>query len=275
MDDQNWIRPFTAADHTHFPNEASQTAVCDDSLHAFTIGKGDERWGWSAVFTIPGLDDIYAIDGFVQPDKRRRGAGSQLLHHLAGAMGDGQLSYAVETTDCAAAHFFRANGFYVEHEEWGLVHNNKQQRITRIITKKANLQVAPTRTTAIQWFLQLYDATFAPHGWNQPFTADEVEHLLEDRADLLFLMEDEQPIGFAWLKLEGGVGEIEPIGVLPAYQGKGNGRFLLQTAIKQLYERGATQVKIGVWCENETAVLLYKSVGFHHRETLTYYALDL
>ena len=275
MDEQNWTRPFIAEDITYFPDGELKTAVCDDSLHAFTIGKGDERWGWTAVFTIPGLDDIYAIDGFVQPDKRRRGAGSKLLHHLAGAMADGQLSYAVETMDCAAAHFFRANDFYVEHEEWGLVHDDKQQRIAQISTKKECIQAAPTRTTAIQWFLQLYDAIFAPHRWNQPFTADEVEHLLEDRADLRFLMEGEQPIGFAWLKLEDGVGEIEPIGILPAYQGKGNGRFLLQTAINQLYERGATQVKIGVWRENETAVLLYKSVGFHHRETLTYYALDL
>jgi len=275
MDEQKWIRPFIADDLAHFPDGEWKTAVSHDSLHAFTIGKGDTRWGWSAVSTIPGLDDIYAIDGFVLPDKRRRGAGSQLLHHLAGAMGDGQLSYAVETMDCAAAHFFRANDFYVEHEEWGLVHDDKRQRITPIITRKECIQTAPTRVTATRWFLQLYDAIFASHRWNQPFTADEVEQLLKNKTDLHFLMEGMQPIGFAWLRMEDGVGEIEPIGVLPTYQGMGNGRFLLQTALNHLYEQGATQVKIGVWRENETAVLLYKSVGFHHRETLTYYALDL
>ena len=275
MDEQKWIRPFIAEDITHFPDGEWQTAVCHDSLHAFTLGKGDERWGWTAVFTIPGLDDIYAIEGFVQPHKRRRGAGSHLLHHLAGAMGKGQLSYAVETTDSIAAHFFRANKFYVEHEECELVHDNKQQRIARKNTKKVTIQPASSWIAAIQQFLQLYDAIFSPHRWYQPFTMVEMGRLLLDTADILFLMDGEQPIGFAWLRMANGVGEIEPIGILPAYQGMGNGRFLLQYAINTLYERGATQVKIGVWRENETAVLLYKSVGFHHRETLTYYALDL
>ena len=275
MDEQKWILPFIATDSAHFPDGEWKTAVSNDSLHAFTIGKGDERWGWTAVYPIPGLDGIYAIDGFMQPGKRRRGAGSQLLHHLAGVMASGQLSYAIETEECAAAHFFRANNFYVEHEEWGLVHDNKLQRPTHIITKKAPIQTIPTRITAIQQFLRLYDAIFSPHRWYQPFTAAEVEQLLEDEADLLFLMDGGQAIGFAWLRMEDGVGEIEPIGVLAAYQGMGNGRFLLQYALKRLYERGATQVKIGVWRENETAVLLYQSVGFHHRETLTYYALDL
>jgi len=275
MDEQIWKRPFIAADSAHFPDGEWKTAVFNDSLHAFTIGKGKERWGWTAVYPIPGLDDIYAIDGFVQPDKRRRGAGSQLLHHLAGVMADGQLSYAVETTDCAAAHFFRANNFYIEHEEWELVHDNKLHRITQIITKKEQVQTIPTRIAAIQQFLRLYDAIFAPHRWYQPFTAIEVEQLLEDKADFHFLMEDEQPIGFAWLRMEDGVGEIEPIGIVPAYQGRGNGRLLLQYALNHLYERGATQVKIGVWRENETAVTLYQGVGFRHCETLTYYALDL
>lgn len=272
MNGQKWIRPFIAADSAYFPDGEWKTAVSNDSLHAFTIGRRNEPWGWTAVYTIPGLNNIYAIDGFVQPDKRRRGAGSQLLHHLAGVMADGQLSYAVETVDSIAAHFFRANSFYVEHEEWGLVYDGKLQQLGN---ETAKIQLPPTRTAAIQQFIQLYDAIFAPHRWYQPFTAEEVEQLLADTTDLHFLIEDGQAIGFAWLRMEGDVGEIEPIGVLPTHQGRGNGRFLLQYAISQLQERGAKQVKIGVWRENETAVLLYQSVGFRHRETLTYYALDL
>ncbi len=103
----------------------------------------------------------------------------------------------------------------------------------------------------------------------------EMDSLLSDKADILFLMHDNQPIGFAWIQLEDGMGQIEPIGILPAYQGEGNGRFLLQTALNQLHKRGAAQVKIGVWRDNETAVSLYQSIGFRHRKTLIYYALDL
>ena len=141
--------------------------------------------------------------------------------------------------------------------------------------KKVTIQPASSRLTAIQQFLRLYDAIFSPHRWYQPFTMSEMAQFLLDKADILFLMDGTHPIGFAWLRLSDGVGEIEPIGVLPAYQGMGNGRFLLQTAVNQLYDRGATTVKIGVWRENETAVSLYQRIGFRHHDTITYYALDV
>ena len=273
MDKQTWIRPLTADDRIYFPDEGWQMAASENAPLAFTLGKGEERWGWIAIYAIPGLTGIYDLDGFVQPDKRRRGVGSQLLHHLAKVMGGGQISYAIKEIDSIAARFFRANNFYVEHEEWMFVHDGTRQHPAA--ANNRTIRPAAAQTAAVHQFLQLYDDIFSSYRWYQPYRDFEVEFMLTDITKMLFLMQAGQPVGLAWLHLLFDVGEIEPIGILPAYQGRGNGRFLLQTAINHLYDRGAATVKIGVWRENETAVALYKSVGFHHHKTVTYYALDL
>ncbi len=51
---------------------------------------------------------------------------------------------------------------------------------------------------------------------------------------------------------------IEPLGILPAYQGRGYGRLLLQLVLRELAARGAKKVEIGTWRDNEAAVHLYR-----------------
>ena len=80
--------------------------------------------------------------------------------------------------------------------------------------------------TAVAHFLTLYDSSFAPHPWYQPYTADEVEAKLVQPEDLLFFCGQGQPIGVSWLHLDGETGRIEPVCILPSVQGVGNGRLL-------------------------------------------------
>ena len=96
---------------------------------------------------------------------------------------------------------------------------------------------------------------------------------LVDPADILFLLRENQPIGFLWLhwsKL--GQAEIEPVGILPGYQGRGFGRGLLLSAIQMSAEQGASRVKIGFWRQNEVAGRLYHDLGFKYESSLTYLA---
>ncbi|MCP4425482.1 MAG: GNAT family N-acetyltransferase, partial [Chloroflexi bacterium] len=131
------------------------------------------------------------------------------------------------------------------------------------------IQTSPSRTEAMRHFRALYDQSFGPAPWYQPYSADEVDATLENPADILFLFKDDASIGFAWLQKEA----IEPIGIVPGERGRGYGRFLLLAALHKLKQRGAAQAQIGVWRENETAVSLYQSFGFQHQKTLAYLAL--
>ncbi|MEW5988354.1 MAG: N-acetyltransferase, partial [Chloroflexota bacterium] len=83
-------------------------------------------------------------------------------------------------------------------------------------------------------------------------------------------------VGFVWTRqLDAHAGEIEPLGVRPAYQRQGYGRALLLAGLRQLAKRGAERAQLGVWVENTAAIHLYQSVGFQRLQTITYLALNL
>jgi ribosomal protein S18 acetylase RimI-like enzyme len=126
------------------------------------------------------------------------------------------------------------------------------------------------RATAVALFCRLYDHSFGPWPWYQPYTPAEVAATLARARDLLFLHLEEEPIGFAWLQQDSQAGIIEPFGVAPAQQGRGYGRYLLIAALHTLAARGVTAVQIGAWEQNQTALRLYRSLGFRPHAALTY-----
>ncbi|MCZ7667147.1 MAG: GNAT family N-acetyltransferase [Chloroflexi bacterium] len=126
---------------------------------------------------------------------------------------------------------------------------------------------------AIPLFCRLYAASFAGHAWNQPYTPDEVAADLREARDILFLVNEKRPFGFAWLHLdENKVGQIEPIGILPEGQGEGNGKYLYLAATYELKRRGAQRAIVGTWAANIPARNLYNNLDFHHQQTIIYYA---
>ncbi|MEZ4646414.1 MAG: GNAT family N-acetyltransferase [Chloroflexota bacterium] len=142
------------------------------------------------------------------------------------------------------------HGFTVEHEEWELI----RPFLTNLppITDLPNVRSATfsNRNRAIKTFCTLYDNSFATYPWYQPYTAAEVAATLATSQDILFLRRDDIPIGFAWLHIEDGIGEIEPFGIVDAWQGHGYGRILLTAALHQLAQHGATSAQIGAWHNN-------------------------
>lgn len=130
--------------------------------------------------------------------------------------------------------------------------------------------------TAIPLFCQLYAACFTGLPWNQPFTEAEVVATVQKSEDLLFLMEDDTPIGFVWLRPQADRSvQLEPIGIIPAKQGQGYGHTLLHLVLSQLAEKGVTAVTLGVWASNILALHLYHSLGFHQTESIVYLAYNL
>jgi GNAT superfamily N-acetyltransferase len=71
----------------------------------------------------------------------------------------------------------------------------------------------------------------------------------------------------------GPIGAIQNLGVIPAYRGIGLGRALVHQALAGFQEAGLRRAYLEVTAENNAAVQLYRSLGFHRAKTL-YKAVD-
>ena len=250
--------------------------------HTWVIEDGEEVMGYTAVFPVPGLDGLFSLIGGVVPRQQRRGVGSQLLAHTlreAPGLGIRRLSHAVTDLNSPTVPFLRQHGFFIEHEEWLMMLPDLTRLGTATSTSLSadvpptacRIQTYHTFNDAARQFRALYDQSFGDNPWYQPYSTTEMEDTLNEPTDILFLIKDDEPIGFAWLRKEA----IEPIGIVKEEQGKGYGRFLLLSTLHKLKQRGAGQGQIGTWRENETAVRLYKSLGFQHQKTITYLARNI
>jgi ribosomal protein S18 acetylase RimI-like enzyme len=234
--------------------------------------------GYAMITPVPGLQGVGDLAGCIAPKRQRCGLGSQLLHFvLEDLQGSDfrQIAHYVTDLDGPAACFLRDHDFFVEHEEVLMLLEDVYRLPDGSSDIPARLQVF-SRATAVPLFCRLYEEGFSGLPWDQPFSSAEVAATLNDADNMLFLMLDGEAIGFAWVGLDSeGKGLIEPLGIVPAYQGKGFGRVLLLEVLRELAGRGAQRVEIGAWRDNLAAVQLYQSLGFRHRKTFTYLAFNL
>lgn len=245
------------------------------------VDEQDTAVGYAALLPVPGLPHLAELQGEIVPDRRGMGYGRLLLSYVrqqAAGAPYRQLSVKVPNLDDAAARFLLAQGFFLEHEEW-VMHQQPLTVNQEPIAPEATVWTIADQATAVATFLTLYDQSFAPHPWYQPYTASEVQATLANPADILFLQSPisphQSPIGFAWLHRHGPVGEIEPMGIVPAWQGKGYGRSLLRAALQNLAQQGTTSAQITAWRSNHAAIHLYQNSGFQHTHTHTYLAYNL
>lgn len=244
---------------------------------AWVIGEA-QLYGYAMVTPVPGLPGVGDLAGCIASERQRQGWGSELLRFMLAALRGGdyrQIAHAVMDLQGPAASFLRAHEFFVEHEEWVMELDDLSRLPNRSGAAHVHLQVY-ARAAAVPLFCRLYEESFCGLPWNQPFTQAEVAATLHDAGNIHFLMVNEEAVGFAWTAVHwDGKGVIEPLGILPAYQGRGYGRLLLQMVLRVLAARGAKKVEIGTWRDNEAAVHLYESLGFRRRKTVSFLAFDL
>ncbi|HEV2404888.1 MAG TPA: GNAT family N-acetyltransferase [Ktedonobacterales bacterium] len=70
-------------------------------------------------------------------------------------------------------------------------------------------------------------------------------------------------------------GQVEPIGVAPAYQGSGLGRALMFEAVRRMAVHGAQRMFVEVDAGNDAARSLYESAGFRVRDTILKYMREV
>lgn len=287
------IRPYRDDDAVSLA--PIHTAVFPDdplSAHAFgdyvssMLDFGGKAWvssqdaplGYVLAAPVPGLPHIAELKGCIAPGWQRQGLGSRLLQCVLSDLQPTsirQVAHQVHQMDSPVARFLRKNGFYVEHDEWLMIHADL--RHLPLPTVKENVTIVTfSRSDAVRHFHHLFSASFTGQPWDQPYSPDEIEAALDDPGDILFLSLGSRLVGFAWLHLEArGLGMVEPLGVLPENQGQGYGRLLLLSALHELARRGASRAQIGAWRTNQLAICLYQSLGFTHHKTITFLAYDL
>lgn len=240
--------------------------------------EGDRAWGYVHTTPVPGLPGLHAIEIYVAPERRRQGTGSLLWQEAKATLAEewpevARVSAALDQRDSPLAHFLAAHGFRPEHVEWEM----RRETLDDLAAPAWPAGYEPatySRPEAIRHFIAVYDASFGPEPWYQPFSQGEVAESLDAGSDLVFVLSDGEPVGVAWMRVEGGSGEIEPIGIAPGHQGKGVGRALLATALLTMHRRGARSARLGVWKDNHAAIALYRQSGFRHCASRVYVAYD-
>jgi ribosomal protein S18 acetylase RimI-like enzyme len=259
----------TAVSQSHTPMNPDTIRWSMDQLDGrfWTITQYNQPIGYATLLPLPGLPNLFELTGGIDPQFQRQGAGSYLWRTMRQELGGTavqQITYSVDNLKAAAAQFLRRHQFTLEHEEWTLQLQDLQAAEFAPSSRSGQLKKWG-QATAVRTLPTLYDHCFVGTPWFQAYTAAEVAATWEPQDELWILIVGGQTIGFAWLHFpEPTRAEIEPIGIVKEKQGKGYGRFLLTSLLQQLQERDIETISLGVWANNETAVQLYQSVGFHH-----------
>jgi len=83
-----------------------------------------------------------------------------------------------------------------------------------------------------------------------------------------------QVVGYAGLMCLPPIGDIQTIGVIPEFEGRGIARAMLTELIAEARRRGATDVMLEVSALNPRAQELYRRFGFEHIHTRPRYYRD-
>jgi mycothiol synthase len=237
---------------------------------------GERLIGYAWIAPVPGLSEIWEVAGGVDPAYQRQGLGSVFLNRLLAewtATPNTLLTHAVDSLETGAARFLRSQGFFVEHEEWTLIKDDLSDNQPQLLPDGCRIRTLPKKK-AVERFCRLYDLCFSGLPWYQPYPDQlSVAAELAGADDLVFVELHGKPTGFQWLRWpEIGLGEIEPIGIVPEHRNKGLGKLLLRDAIYRFTQHGARQVRLGVWRNNYPAINLYEGLGFRYRTSLYYLA---
>jgi mycothiol synthase len=121
---------------------------------------------------------------------------------------------------------------------------------------------------ADEW-LALNARTFAKHPEQGSITRADLETSMAQpwfrEEDFLLLREHQRIVAYAWMKVEGSLGEFYVVGVDPERRGAGLGRRMVDAGFAHLAARGIRSAHLYVEGDNVAGLRLYHSMGFAER----------
>ncbi len=140
-------------------------------------------------------------------------------------------------------------------------------------TPKGSLKVRirPFGARDLPRILRMEMACFGDDAWD----AEEFRHYRDATAAFLIAKSRNRIAGYCIAEITApGVGEIQSIAVLPAYQGQGIGATLMRRALAYFRKQGAMRVGLMVRLDNAAAIALYRRFGFARSRTVAAYYAD-
>ena len=208
----------------------------------------------------------------IHPDFRSHGFGRALLDRVSESAG-ARLRLWSHGDLAGAQHLAESRGFI-------RIRTVVQMRRTLNLTLPALPPGITLRTFEVgkdeeEW-LALNNRAFADHpdqgNWKRRDLEIRMKESWFDPRGMILAIEDSQIRGFCWVKIHGGtrhhdhdhdpIGEIYVMGVDPLAQKKGIGRAVTLAGLHFMQDQGIFSAMLYVDAANESALALYRSLGF-------------
>jgi mycothiol synthase len=182
----------------------------------------------------------------------------------------------------ATAAILRQLGFAVERYSYVLVHSGKDVPSSNFPDGFRLMAVKAEDSNGLRLFADLINRNFSHLAGHTHATIETIGEMFSDPGyfpgGIALLMEGEKAVGTLAVMREydnPNAAEIMAFSLAKEYRGRGLGRALLRAAMHVGLQAGLKPIYLSVNAENEGALQLYLSQGFHPQETMVCYALEL
>lgn len=209
----------------------------------------------------------------VHPAHRRRGTGGALVDAVL-QRSAGPLWAWAHGEHPAAVRLAQRHRLHRARELWQLRRDLREPLPSRPLPDGLTLRsFVPGRDEAA--VVEVNNRAFAWHpeqaGWDAgELAVREREAWFEPAGFLLAIDGAGRLAGFHWTKVHPGpppLGEVYLLGVDPAAQGSGLGGALIVAGLEHLAGQGLSEVLLYTESDNESAVAMYRKLGFRHHHT--------
>jgi mycothiol synthase len=283
--DIDGLNPFSEHTilHMQYGNESHvQHFSCSagDQLVGYAhVDFGDVVFG-DVVFGDMGF--VINIEVAVLPDYRRHGVGKKLIEKILQTHSTRPIRLWAHGLNTGAASLAVSCGFKQVRTLWQM----RRSLITQIpqarLPDGLNIRNFDAEND-LDSLLACNQVAFANHPEQGQWTKSNLQQRMSeswfDPNGLKVATHNDEIVAYAWMKVDEAnagskLGEIYVVGVNPAWQKHGLGRFLTLEGLRYLRSLNLNTALLYVDAENEKAISLYQSLGFSHWDTDTSFQLD-
>lgn len=278
--DIDGLNPFSEHTilHMQYGNESH--------VQHFSCLAGDQLVGYAHVdfgdMVLGNLIFGINIEVAVLPDYRRHGVGKKLIEKILQTHSTRPIRLWAHGLNTGSASLAVSCGFKQVRTLWQM----RRSLITQIpqakLPDELNIRNFDSESD-FETLLACNQVAFANHPEQGQWTKSNLQQRMSeswfDPNGLKVATHNDEIVAYSWMKVDEAnagskLGEIYVVGVNPAWQKHGLGRFLTLEGLRYLRSLNLNTALLYVDAENEKAISLYQSLGFSHWDTDTSFQLD-